>query len=100
MTTKCVHGIVTADHATTRITAEGKTICCDAFTSIFIDDGTEYCKCCFNAVIGLVATSRPRMVVDLGDPDFDMAPTQAFNGSVRKQVAAGIPRFGITPEVR
>ena len=26
------------------------TICCNAHTSIFLDDGTEYCKCCYATV--------------------------------------------------
>ena len=32
---------------------DGRTTCCEAFTSIFIDDGLEYCKACFESVEGL-----------------------------------------------
>lgn len=32
------------------VNAEGITSCCGAYTSIFIDDGMEYCKECFETV--------------------------------------------------
>ena len=35
------------------ISNAGITTCCGAYTSIFIDDGVEYCKCCYRGVDGL-----------------------------------------------
>lgn len=32
------------------VTDRGITTCCDAMTTIFIDDGSEYCKCCYRTV--------------------------------------------------
>ena len=34
------------------VTYDGTTRCCGAYTTIFIDDGTEYCKCCGRDVDG------------------------------------------------
>ena len=33
-----------------RIKPDGRTTCCNAYTSISIDDGVEYCKACFEAI--------------------------------------------------
>jgi hypothetical protein len=41
---------------------DGTTTCCGAYTTIFIDDGTEYCKCCREDVEGYdmtLPTGRP-----------------------------------------
>jgi hypothetical protein len=41
---------------------DGTTTCCGAYTTIFIDDGTEYCKCCQNDVDGYdmtLPTAKP-----------------------------------------
>ncbi len=34
------------------VRADGTTTCCDAYTSIFLDDGVEYCKACYRDVVG------------------------------------------------
>jgi hypothetical protein len=49
----CSHGsdenqLVQADYDS------DKTLCCGAFTSFHIDDGSEYCKCCYGTVVGHV----------------------------------------------
>lgn len=44
----CPHGS-DVHQATTR-RADDRSVCCGAYTSIFTDDGTEYCKCCFAEV--------------------------------------------------
>lgn len=31
---------------------DGTTTCCDAYSTIFIDDGIEYCKGCGNDIEG------------------------------------------------
>lgn len=36
----------------TIVKADGTTTCCGAYTSIFIDDGVEYCKACYREVDG------------------------------------------------
>lgn len=33
------------------VNADGITNCCGAYTSIFIDDQTEYCKCCYETIV-------------------------------------------------
>lgn len=32
------------------VRADGTTTCCDAFTTIYMDDGVEYCKSCYEEV--------------------------------------------------
>ena len=41
-----------ADRVPVIVTYDGTTRCCGAYTTIFIDDGTEYCKCCGRDVDG------------------------------------------------
>lgn len=51
---------MTVGRATVRITLvrdDGTTTCCDAYSTIFIDDGVEYCKGCGNDVDGYTVTS-------------------------------------------
>lgn len=31
---------------------DGRTTCCGAYTTFFIDTGEEYCKCCYRTVVG------------------------------------------------
>lgn len=35
----------------TIVRADGTTTCCDAFTTIYVDDGVEYCKACYEPVM-------------------------------------------------
>ena len=39
-------------HTPVLVRRDGTTTCCDAFTSIFVDDGLEYCKACFRDIEG------------------------------------------------
>ena len=57
----CPHGRTPYDE--TVVDDAGITACCAAYSSIFADDGTEYCKCCFGAVSGGAET--PRIMVRL-----------------------------------
>lgn len=34
--------------------ADGTTTCCDAYSTVFVDDGIEYCKGCGNDIAGYV----------------------------------------------
>ena len=47
-TRTCPHGSSIYNHA--QVNADGITACCGAHSSIFTDDGSEYCKCCFGSV--------------------------------------------------
>jgi hypothetical protein len=59
---KCSHGSSCYD--TTVVDDDGFTACCGAYTSIFADDGVEYCKCCYGSVTGgaetVVYSVRPK----------------------------------------
>lgn len=60
--TTCQHGY---DESTqTTIDDDGITACCAAYSSIFMDDGTEYCKCCYGAVTGGHETERTSVPLD------------------------------------
>lgn len=59
--TACVHGYSATDE--TSVDEDGRTACCGAFSSIFADDGSEYCKCCFGSVTAGEITER--IVVDI-----------------------------------
>ena len=39
----------------TLIRDDGTTTCCNAYTSIFMDDGVEYCKACFSDIEGFAS---------------------------------------------
>lgn len=43
------------------VKADGRTTCCNAFTSISMEDGVEYCKACYQEV----ANPGPRFELDL-----------------------------------
>jgi hypothetical protein len=45
---KCEHGHTCYNVST--FDAEGVTACCGAFYSVFSDDGSLYCKCCYGSV--------------------------------------------------
>lgn len=47
--TTCPHGYEPTNETT--VNDDGITACCQAYTSIFTDDGVEYCKCCYGAVV-------------------------------------------------
>lgn len=53
---QCRHGFTSAN--TTVVDQDGITVCCAAYSSIFIDDGSEYCKCCYGSVTGGAETER------------------------------------------
>lgn len=42
---------------------EGTTTCCGAYTSIFEDDGVEYCKACFDAVEDYIDTPATTITI-------------------------------------
>jgi hypothetical protein len=46
--TICEHGHGSLGEAT--VNADGITSCCGVYTSIFTDDGSEYCRCCYGTV--------------------------------------------------
>ena len=50
---------------TSVVDGDGITACCKAYTSIDIDHGTEYCKCCFAEITGGVETPRTTVKVSL-----------------------------------
>lgn len=33
---------------------DGTTTCCDAYSTVFTDDGIEYCKGCGNDIVGFL----------------------------------------------
>lgn len=45
---RCEHGHSCYDVST--FDAEGITACCGAYYSVFSDDGSLYCKCCYGSV--------------------------------------------------
>lgn len=45
------------------VDSDGITACCAAYTSIAIDDGTEYCKCCYAEISGGAITERTTITV-------------------------------------
>ena len=55
MTTQatCLHGFSVTGYTHTKAPDYERTVCCNAYTSIFIDTGTEYCKCCYATVTGI-----------------------------------------------
>lgn len=57
----CTHGY--EPDTETVVDGDGRTACCGAYTSIFIDDGTEYCKCCYGSVTGGEETERITLVL-------------------------------------
>ncbi len=44
----CSHGYTPEQVA--GVDDDGRTSCCGAYTSIHMDDGVEYCKCCYGEV--------------------------------------------------
>lgn len=53
--TVCPHGH--DENTLTPLGDDGITLCCDAYSSIFTDDGTEYCKCCYGTVSHTIAAT-------------------------------------------
>jgi hypothetical protein len=47
------------------VNKDGVTSCCDCYTSIFIDDGVEYCKGCYEEVAPYEEQMEGRVQVDL-----------------------------------
>ena len=35
----------------TIVRADGTTTCCGAYSTIYVDDGVEYCKACYQPVL-------------------------------------------------
>ena len=54
------------EYAPSLVDQDGRTSCCGAYTSIFMDDGVEYCKACYEPIQGVYDT--PRYTVDLDNP--------------------------------
>lgn len=52
----CEHGHTCYTQAS--VDADGRSSCCGAFTSIHMDDGSEYCKCCYGSITGGELTPR------------------------------------------
>jgi len=50
-TSRCPHGNTVRTEVVLDSDNE-RTVCCGAFTSVFMDDQSLYCKCCFGAVVG------------------------------------------------
>ena len=46
--------VVVMTAAPTHAKPDGRTTCCDAFTTFFVDTGEEYCKACYATVTGYV----------------------------------------------
>jgi hypothetical protein len=53
------------EHTECVVDSDGRTSCCGAYTSIFIDDGIEYCKGCYVAVTGYVDGPTERFTVEI-----------------------------------
>lgn len=69
MSKPCPHGFETADNTGDVIVKpDGTTTCCGAFTSIFMDDESEYCKCCYRTVTGYEGSAVFDMPVTLQLP--------------------------------
>jgi hypothetical protein len=63
MTNNCNHG--NDCHTECSVDADGRTSCCGAYSSIHMDDGVEYCKCCYGSVTGYTHTPTKRVMVNL-----------------------------------
>lgn len=64
-TTDCPHGH--DSDVDVAVDSDGRTSCCGAFSTIFIDDGIEYCKCCYAEVSGGEVTQRYILQLKPGD---------------------------------
>jgi hypothetical protein len=53
----CRHDIALDASGDVLVDDEGLTSCCQAYTSIFIDDEVEYCKCCGRDVTGYLGNA-------------------------------------------
>jgi len=49
----------TTETKATFVREDGTTTCCNAYTSIFEDDHTEYCKSCFEGVLAHIWKGDP-----------------------------------------
>lgn len=50
---ECPHGY-TVYSGPWKVDSFGLSTCCAAFTSLHVDDGSEYCKCCYSTIDGYV----------------------------------------------